>query len=269
MEYYDTVDRRLKSFTNQQDVFKNCGADIGKFDCLRKCMLKKKKKISVSSANLTKQQEALDKAQEAYAAIVFLCTLNRDRYQDLLNELVNAYLKGRDDYLKTLVAAHKLVTNWRGEQKPQHNDCTNDGLNFVQKGDKDVHTTKGSHSNKLLRKDGSLVKCHIYGANHYRNSFPKLKEEPTPSTVKKDEEPEANTASVTSSVNANTANVMLGERDWEQVYKKVGLIFYGLRKSLSLSGVPVFCIDGYVKVESVIVLIARRISFDSLQVLPA
>lgn len=119
--YHDLVDKHLETFSNQHNVTLHCGATIRIFDSLYDYILVKNG-VAPSSADETEKENA---SMEAYKAIAFLCTLNKDHYQDMLDELVNLFLKGRYDYPKSLVVTHKLVTNWCGEQKPQRSNRSN------------------------------------------------------------------------------------------------------------------------------------------------
>ena len=61
--------------------------------------------------------------------IAFLSGLSRDKYQDLLDDLSNLYLAGRNEYSKTVVHAYNLVTNWK-VKKTAGQIKLNDSLNF-------------------------------------------------------------------------------------------------------------------------------------------
>ena len=69
-------------------------------------------------------------AKEGYHALAFLCGLNRKKYQELLDELANSYLNGRNEYPTTLVSAKDLAISWRGFQKDETIPRANDGAAF-------------------------------------------------------------------------------------------------------------------------------------------
>ena len=123
--------------------------------------------------------QAINDTIEASCVIVFLYGLNHDRYQDLLDELTNSYLNGRDEYPRTLVLAFTLVTERRGGIKTPRNSNTNDGVAFntdvvdsrVDENSEHVNTI----SDMLMRKDGTTVNLFICGENNYTNNCPNKK----------------------------------------------------------------------------------------------
>ena len=42
-------------------------------------------------------KKATDESREAYLAMAYLCGLSKERYQELLDDLSNDYLAGRDE----------------------------------------------------------------------------------------------------------------------------------------------------------------------------
>ena len=57
-------------------------------------------------------------AQEGYLAVMFIMNSDKDRYGDLLVELENDFLKGSNEYPKTMMATYNLLVNWK--QEPQN-----------------------------------------------------------------------------------------------------------------------------------------------------
>ena len=133
-------------------------------------------KLGMDPSNLgsTERKLSIDHAKESFDAVAFLCGLNAQHYQGLLDELSDAYLNGRNEYPQTLVAAYKLVTNWKGESTllPLKPDS---GVTFTQAGSKEQTTdaTINVAKGKLKRQDSSNVVCHIYSAKHYADECPK------------------------------------------------------------------------------------------------
>ena len=107
-----------------------------------------------------------EKASQEYEAAVFLAGLNQEQYQGILDELANSYLSRRDKYPKSLVAAHNLVSNWKGTSKVKRPNKTNNGVSFHQQYD-DSNKITNATEGILRRSDGKPVKCNICGGNHY------------------------------------------------------------------------------------------------------
>ena len=108
---YTTVDNYLESFTNLVQVIEHCGGNFGTHPTLVDYNLKAN---NIASPDPTQRAAAEENSKEAYMATAFLCGLNKEKYQELLDDLSNAYLAGRDEYPKTLVDSYNLVINWRG-----------------------------------------------------------------------------------------------------------------------------------------------------------
>ena len=154
-------DNYLEAHQNLRNVAKHCGGNLTKHDSLTEHFLQKKGRSTPSNNELA---AAVKEAKDTYEAMVFLCSLNKERYQDLLDQLVNAYLSGRGEYPKTLISAYNLVTNWRGgNQQP----CVkpNNGVAFNTVKEEDDKTNQ---DNGIVRsKAGKIVKCFICNGNHF------------------------------------------------------------------------------------------------------
>eukprot|EP00957_Ditylum_brightwellii_P029877 2260650-Ditylum_brightwellii.AAC.1 len=59
--------------------------------------------------------------------------LSMRRYSKLLDDLSNAFLKGKDEYPNMLVAAHKLLASWENRTRPSSGN-TNGGIAFATEG---------------------------------------------------------------------------------------------------------------------------------------
>ena len=103
-----TNDTYLEAHQNLVDFIDHCGGNLAGRKTLAKYILEKK---GLTSPSDDEKKAAASKAKDAYEAMAYLCGLNRDRYQDLLNQLANAFLAGQDKYPKNLVGAYNLVTN--------------------------------------------------------------------------------------------------------------------------------------------------------------
>ena len=107
--YHQPVSEYMDVFMSNKNMLEHCGAQIGNHPDLQTYLLIESNIDPVTATNDQKLL-ATNNAIEVYCAIAFLCGLNRNRYQDLLDELINSYLNGRDEYPRTLVLAYKLVT---------------------------------------------------------------------------------------------------------------------------------------------------------------
>ena len=124
----------MESFQNLAQVVEHCGGNFGDHPSLIKYVLQKK---NIAIPDTTQSKAALEECREAYLVITFLCGLNCDKYQDLLDDLSNSYLAGRDKYPQTVVDAYNLVTNWKGKKSSQGTRL-NDGINFNTVGDEKI-----------------------------------------------------------------------------------------------------------------------------------
>ena len=121
------------------------------------------------------------KSRDKYEVIMYLCGLNQNRFQGLIDNLNNSFLQGRDKYPQSLTEAYKLSTNWRETPRQRAID-KGDAINFLQDADSndecnDDHadialTTKGK---EVRHKNGTLIKCDVCGGNHWINQCPKVK----------------------------------------------------------------------------------------------
>ena len=164
-KYSVSPDSYLESFTNLYDVVSACGGSIGEHANLES-YLYKKRKINPTKAT-DKQKEKIKKDSiEAYKATAFLCGLNQTKYQNLLDDLSNSFLSGRDEYPKDLVSAYNLVLNWAGSEKYSYTD--REGVAFGTIDEDDTEATLATDG-VMRRRDGVPVKCVICGGNHWPN----------------------------------------------------------------------------------------------------
>lgn len=142
---------------------KHCGAKIGMHPALVKHMLEAKQ-IDPDAASEDQITEATEEARDAYEAMIYLCSLNRDRYQGMMDELTNVYLRDRDDYPKNLVAAHKMVVEWRGSSRRTDGGRNNNGVNFLQEGGE--NEDESSAETLTTKKSGTKARWHPRQMQH-------------------------------------------------------------------------------------------------------
>ena len=107
---HESNDQYRESFQGAKEVVEHCGAVLGKYKALADYIIKDgdgDPNTTTGSARTA----AENTAKEAYEGIAFLCSLNGDRYQNLMDNLANSFLTGEDKYPKSLVAAYNLVVN--------------------------------------------------------------------------------------------------------------------------------------------------------------
>ena len=145
-----------------KEAVEHCGGEIGKHRELWDYLLKKK---GITGGGTEDDKTKADvESKEAYEAVAFLCGLNGERYQGLLDELANAFLNGRDEYPKTVVDAYNLVSNWKGSSKSQKLPTT-DGMAFNTNANNE-HINTNTTDGVVLKRDGEPVKCFTCQGNH-------------------------------------------------------------------------------------------------------
>lgn len=242
-----TNDAYLESYQNQWDMVSHCGGNLMLLSSLVEHILKEE---GITSPTSDERDAATTKARAAYKAMTFLCGLNKDRYQDLLDDLANSYLAGQDEYPKTLVAAYNLVTNWKSPHKHPKLK-TNDGVAFNTV-KQDMNEKKQASNNGVVRtKAGKIVWCFICGENHYKSNCPNADQEQagttnttnentdndrttatnqTPSTQTNSSDQQSRTSGLTGSINVTTGD----DEEWDQNIDYTGLSFTQVNNVLKL-----------------------------------
>ena len=72
----------------------------------------KNKGISMIYVSKNQKKAESKKSREAYLELELLASANRNKYENLLRELENRYLKGTEQYPKNVVSAYNLLVNW-------------------------------------------------------------------------------------------------------------------------------------------------------------
>ena len=178
---YTNFDAYLESFQNLVSVVEHCGGNFAVHPNLIDYVLKNKGVTLPGDA--TERKNAEEESKEAYLAMAFLNGLNKYKYQDLMDELSNAYLTGRDEYSKNIVDTYNLVTNWKNK-KNMNRIKYNDGVNFNtidENGDDPEYIN--ANRGILRTKKGYPVKCFHCGDNHFKSDCPLLNQETQESEV--------------------------------------------------------------------------------------
>ena len=123
------------------------------------------------SADYQKVDTINTEANEAYTEIAFISSLNQNRYDQLINDLHNAFKMGWDEYPKEPTSAYDPSMNWKGETWSVAVP-NNDGLEFLTDNigqDGDMHTTYGS---VIPTRDRNPLGHHICVMKHYTKTSP-------------------------------------------------------------------------------------------------
>ena len=172
--FHTTNNTYLEQFNNNNEVVDHAGVKLSNNETLVHLVLREDGIDPSGSVGTTELEAAKVEAKEQFDAAAFLSGLNYQRYQTLVDELSNSFLNGRDKYPRLVVAAYKLVTNWKGllaapALKP------NSGVTIAQAGNEQQeaqHTTTNATKGILKRRDGMPVVCKICSDNHYTNECP-------------------------------------------------------------------------------------------------
>jgi hypothetical protein len=70
-----------------------------------------------AAATAEQLEQAMDMAKEECMPVLFLVNSDKSQYQGLLWNLENSFLKGSNEYPKTLNAAYSLLINWKPKQE--------------------------------------------------------------------------------------------------------------------------------------------------------
>ena len=168
---HESNDQYRESFQAAKEVVEHCGADIGKYKVLADYIIKEDGADPATTGPGTVRTAAENKAKEAYDGIAFMCGLNGERYQSLMDDLANNFLTGEDKYPKSLVGAYNLVVNWKGG-KTVAASSVSDGVAFTTYENEDEEFVNAYTDKVIRKKNGQAVKCFICGKNHYADKCP-------------------------------------------------------------------------------------------------
>jgi hypothetical protein len=131
---HETTQMYLEQYRNVTDVLTHSGAIVG-FEpgLFQEFAIERNKTIE----ELTEEDKA--EIQERYHAMAFLLGADRNRFGKLIEDLENEFLRGHDDFPKTLTSAYHLLTNWKHDPRNTMRIMgpTNEGVSFVNEGTND------------------------------------------------------------------------------------------------------------------------------------
>jgi len=136
---------------------------IGRCENDARELLKKKNVTNPTEAQLSK---AMDQVEEELHAIIFMYKTDRNKYNNILDQMENDVLQKKDPFPKTVSEASSLMEGWKGKsnQHTKYNEA-NDGIAFATDG-KEEKT-----DNKNKKKEITCFKCGEKG--HYSNECDK------------------------------------------------------------------------------------------------
>eukprot|EP00957_Ditylum_brightwellii_P133073 10147236-Ditylum_brightwellii.AAC.1 len=96
-------------------------------------------------------------------------------------DLINAFLKGNNTYLRMWVETHKLLLGWETEKKPHYTTVPNNGISYTSIDAENLENV-GNHEedNILVNKgksevdvlqggNGKMIECYNCDCNYYSN----------------------------------------------------------------------------------------------------
>lgn len=179
-------------FTATVDVAKHTGVELGKAlvtisnNVLKSDHKKEKRDDATSEEVKNAEATALDKL----LAVAFLLGADKARFQEVITDLENQYLKGKDEYPKDVTSAYTRLLGWN-KNVSKNETPFNDGLSFaqaavVEAGPSDnAPNEKHGGRSKVRTNDrcyacGELVHHAWEKKNAMRTQHPENRRQPTP-----------------------------------------------------------------------------------------
>ena len=120
----------LEQFQNTVKVIEQHGGRIG-YDIGTIKSEINKTAVDPNAPTEEERKAAVKAARDRYLAMAFLSGADRARYSGLLKELHNDFTKGANNFPGDVIAAYKLLTNYRGVFRPLVRPHESDGLSFA------------------------------------------------------------------------------------------------------------------------------------------
>eukprot|EP00957_Ditylum_brightwellii_P101740 7753656-Ditylum_brightwellii.AAC.1 len=111
------------------------------------------------TTNTTTTEHATKAPAEAYLAYAFIAGANCKKYAKFLEDLSNAYHRGKDEYLKTLVGAHQMLASWENKNAIIYGQ-SNNSITFITEGHKDDPDNPSSNGYELGEDKEEVVLAH-------------------------------------------------------------------------------------------------------------
>lgn len=151
----------LEKFKTLTEVADDHGADVGIFPAAVRAKLAEQMASDPDAPTPEELKAAKAVVKQEYLAVAYLSATNYDRYGDLLKDLENDYVKGHNNYPKTVTDAYGLVVNYKptGRRRATKPSQGTSGVSFVSDGNEDASHKDKSHI--------TCYRCHKQG--HYAN----------------------------------------------------------------------------------------------------
>ena len=146
---YTTAMAYFESFANKVAALKNVKAPILPDEGIIK---------EVAGSSIITNAHCAE-ALEQYLATAFILGCDRNRYEELIVKMQNAYLYDNNIYPKTVNKAYELLTNWQSETASKYKIPSSEGVVFNNVGEQETDgTTMVNKGDK--GKDRSTVTCY-------------------------------------------------------------------------------------------------------------
>jgi hypothetical protein len=124
-----------------------------------------------------KMEDAKRASRQRFLATAFILNSDRLRYGELIRELANGFVKGRNEYPEDLLSAHKLLVKYQTSSKFQKKKPASDVSNEATPSEPSVkgHTFTQIKANRYP--NVTCYNCNKKG--HYASSCPERSEEMT------------------------------------------------------------------------------------------
>eukprot|EP00978_Attheya_sp_CCMP212_P029308 scaffold103639_cov67-Attheya_sp.AAC.7 len=111
---YSTPQVYLEQFQNMVDVIEHSGGTIGDEPGVVN-MIMASKNLNMAAIPPADLAVIMKEARDQCLAMSFLARSDRNRYGQKIEDLENDFLRGQDNYPKTVSAAYSLLINWKQE----------------------------------------------------------------------------------------------------------------------------------------------------------
>eukprot|EP00957_Ditylum_brightwellii_P204847 15341075-Ditylum_brightwellii.AAC.1 len=108
-----SLEKYTDTFLNMTDVARHSNGKIDEHPKLHRYILKMNG--DEGTTNTTTIERATKASAEAYPSYTFIAGANHKKCVKLLEDLSNAYHRGKDEYSKTLVGAHQVLASWENK----------------------------------------------------------------------------------------------------------------------------------------------------------
>ena len=165
-----TTEAYLETFNNTTAIVSYCGGALGTARALGN-ELAKERGIDIDTATPETVKGLRVEAQERYLAVAFILGADKKRFNQLLTEMENDYLKYQTPsaYPQTVTQAYRWLLRYHKERgyTPKHVGSNEIAFNHVE--------SAGADGVLLANRNVSTITCHNCGKKgHYKSDCPEL-----------------------------------------------------------------------------------------------